>query len=60
MDDLLKDDLKDEELDDPFTPGVKVRDHSDDDDIDPNIVPIDDLIDEEEEEEDGFDDVDEM
>lgn len=54
-----KDDIKDEELDDPFTPGAKLHDHEDDDEIDPNIVSVDELIDEEEEEE-GFEDEDEM
>ncbi len=57
MDDILKDDL---ELDDPFTPGAKPAVPLDDDDLDQNTVPIDDLIDEEDEEEEGFGDEDEM
>jgi hypothetical protein len=60
MDDLLKDDLKDEEFDDPFLPVKKPVVPLDEDALDPNTVPLDDLIDEEEEEEEGFDDVDEM
>ena len=60
MDDLLKDDLKDEEFDDPFLPGKKPVVPLDEEDLDPNTVSIDEIIDEEEEEEEGFGDEDEM
>jgi hypothetical protein len=50
--------LKDDELVDPFDPAAKAL--VDDEEIDPNVVSIDDLIEEEDEEEEGFGDEDEM
>jgi len=56
MDDVMKDDELD--LDDPLAPTKPVAPLGDD--IDPNTVDIDDLIEVEEEEEEGFGDVDAM
>ena len=58
MDDLLKDDLKDDEFEDPFLPGKKPSSPLDEDELDPNVISLDEALDEEEEEEEGFDDVD--
>lgn len=52
--------LKDDELVDPFDPAAKSAVVDDEEVADPNVVSIDDLIEEEDEEEEGFGDEDEM